>query len=335
MDGFVSPLRPASCEDRSSNRPNLFPEIVGCSASLLTLFEQIAIVASTHASVLIEGETGTGKELVARAIHASGPRSTQPFVKVNCAAIPAGLLESELFGHERGAFTGALNRKTGRVELADQGTLFLDEVGDLPLELQPKLLRLLQEHEFDRLGSTQTTHVNLRLLAATNRDLTKLVSEKQFRSDLYYRLRVFPIHIPPLRNRREDIPLLVHSFADKFAGRMHKEVTYISREAMDAMTQYSWPGNVRELENFIERCVILSADESLNVPVTELTSNQHQPCTLNGHLEQLEKDHIMCALREANGVVSGPKGAAAKLGMKRTTLASRMYRLGILPRHSS
>ena len=331
MGEFISVHRAASCESRSTNRTDGFAEIVGCSASISTVFEQIEIVASTHASVLIEGETGTGKELVARAIHAASPRSTQPFVKVNCAAIPAGLLESELFGYERGAFTGAVNRKPGKVELADQGTLFLDEVGDLPLELQPKLLRLLQEHEFDRLGSTRTTHVNLRLITATNRDLQQLVSDKQFRRDLYYRLRVFPIRLPSLRNRREDIPLLVRSFVAKFSGSMHKEVTCISIEAMNAMTQYSWPGNVRELENFIERCVILSENESLNVPVTELTSNQRQPCTLNAQLQQLEKEHIMRALSEAKGVVSGPKGAAVKLGMKRTTLASRMHRLGIAP----
>jgi len=312
---------------RSSQRSG-FGAIVGISASLSKLFDQIELVAPTNATVLIEGETGTGKELVARAIHGASPRTTQPFVKVNCAAIPAGLLESELFGHERGAFTGAVARTAGRVELADQGTLFLDEVGDLPLELQPKLLRLLQEHEFDRLGSTRTTQVNVRVIAATNRILQQLVSEKQFRRDLFYRLRVFPIHIPPLHSRREDIPVLVKHFVNKFAGRMRKQITKVPAGAMSAMCESAWPGNVRELENFIERCVILSEDGTLNVPVEELTHDP-APSTLNGHLERLERDHITRVLRETNGVVAGPHGAAVKLGMKRTTLASRMSRLGI------
>ena len=317
------------CRDNEPfNQREKFLEMVGVSASLTKVFEQIEVVAPTNATVLIEGETGTGKELVARAIHRSSPRAAQPFVKVNCAAIPVGLLESELFGHERGAFTGAVARKLGRVELADQGTLFLDEVGDLPLELQPKLLRLLQEQEFDRLGSTRTTHVNVRLIAATNRDLKHLVGEKEFRRDLFYRLRVFPIHIASLRHRREDIPVLIGYFIEKFARHMRKKITHVASEAMSAMCESGWPGNVRELENFIERCVILSENETLHVPIEELMHDPN-PSTLSGHLEQLERDQIVRVLRETNGVVAGPHGAAVKLGMKRTTLASRMSRLGI------
>lgn len=309
-----------------------FPEIVGCSPALRHIFEQIEVVAPTTATVLIEGETGTGKELVARAIHRLSASETQPFVKVNCAAIPAGLLESELFGHERGAFTGAVTRKIGRFEFANQGTLFLDEIGDVPPELQPKLLRVLQEQEFERLGSNQPTRVNVRLIAATNRDLHQLIAERQFRRDLFYRLSVFPIRIPALRDRREDIPILVERFVDRLAARERKRITFIPESAMDVLMQWHWPGNIRELENFIERCVILTRGATLQIPAYELAAPTATGSSLNEHLERIEKEHIMRVLRETRGVVSGPRGAAARLGLKRTTLASRMNRLGIIAR---
>jgi len=309
-----------------------FSEIIGCSPALLHVFEQIEIVAPTTATVLIEGETGTGKELVARAIHRLSPSNHQPFVKMNCAAIPGGLLESELFGHERGAFTGAVTRKVGRFEFADQGTLFLDEIGDVPPELQPKLLRVLQEQEFERLGSNQTTHVNVRLIVATNRDLRQLIAERQFRRDLFYRLSVFPIRMPSLREHRDDIPFLVHHFVSRFAARQRKRIRFIPDNGMNAILQWHWPGNVRELENFIERCVILSTGETLRVPAHELEVPQHPGSSLTEHLQRIEKEHITRVLRETHGVVSGPGGAAARLGLKRTTLASRMNRLGIATR---
>jgi formate hydrogenlyase transcriptional activator len=312
-----------------------FPEITGCSPALLNVLEQVEIVAPTSATVLLAGETGTGKELVARAIHRLSASKSQPFVKVNCAAIPAGLLESELFGHERGAFTGAVSRKIGRFEAANQGTLFLDEIGDVPLELQPKLLRVLQEQQFERLGSNDTTRVNVRLIAATNRDLHQLIADRQFRRDLFYRLSVFPIRMPALRDRREDIPLLAHYFVKTFALRERKHTRFIPDAAMDAFLQWKWPGNVRELENFIERCVILSSGETLKVPMDELSESLGPSSSLNAHLEHIEKEHITRVLRETNGVVSGPRGAAARLGLKRTTLASRMNRLGIVARSSS
>jgi len=291
--------------------------------------------------VLVLGETGTGKELIARAIHNLSPRRERTFVKVNCAAIPSGLLESELFGHERGAFTGALSQKMGRFELADRGTLFLDEVGDIPLELQPKLLRVLQEQEFERLGSNRTQRVDVRVVAATNFDLAKLVTERTFRSDLYYRLNVFPITIPALRERREDVPLLVRYFVQKYSRRQNKTVEYVPAEAMDALASYDWPGNVRELENFIERAVLLSRGKELRVPLAELKNSglPAPPDSLSassaaslvpvGTLEEAERQHILRALRQTEWRVAGPRGAAKMLGMKRTTLQARMRKLGI------
>ncbi|HXF94388.1 MAG TPA: sigma 54-interacting transcriptional regulator [Nitrospiraceae bacterium] len=311
-----------------------FEEIVGDSAVLKKVLKQVEIVAPTDSTVLIFGETGTGKELLARAIHSLSGRRNRTFVKMNCAAIPSGLLESELFGHEKGAFTGAITQKIGRFELADGGTLFLDEVGDIPLELQSKLLRVLQEQEFERLGSNKTIKVNVRLVAATNRNLGQMVTEKQFRSDLYYRLNVFPLTVPALRERREDIPLLVRYFTQKFARRMNKRIETVPTETMEALTRYHWPGNVRELENLIERAVILSEGPELYVPVAELkrppaeTDRQEETQSLVT-LEAAEREHILRALREANWVIGGPSGAAAKLGMKRTTLQSKMQKLGI------
>jgi len=309
-----------------------FEEIVGDSAPLKHVLKQVEIVAPTDSTVLIQGETGTGKELIARAIHNLSSRRSRTFVKLNCAAIPTGLLESELFGHEKGAFTGAIAQKIGRFELANGGTLFLDEVGDIPLELQSKFLRVLQEQEFERLGSTRTIRVDIRLVAATNRDLAAMVTDKQFRSDLYYRLNVFPIVNPPLCDRAEDIPALVQYFTSKFARRMNKRIESIPTETMNALSRYHWPGNIRELENFIERAVILTRGSSLAVPLGEL---RYQP---NGHgnrsrsvatLEDAEREHIRQALQQANWLVGGPAGAAAKLGMKRTTLQSKMVKLGI------
>jgi len=322
----------AAHEGGLSQDNDKFPEIIGRSPAISYLFEQMEVVAPTGATVLIEGETGTGKELVARALHRLGPAQSRPFVKVNCGAIPVGLLESELFGYERGAFTGAVARKLGRFEFANGGTLFLDEIGDMPLELQPKLLRVLQEQEFERLGSNQTTHVNVRLIAATNRDLQQLVADGQFRRDLFYRLSVFPIRVPALRERRDDVRLLVHHFVHCFAAREKKRVSFIPDQAMDVVVQYHWPGNVRELENFIERCVILTRGETLNIPVHELSPAPDSQPTLLQQLDDMQKEHILRVLRETNGVVSGPHGAAARLGLKRTTLASRMTRLGIVTR---
>ncbi|MEW6247135.1 MAG: sigma 54-interacting transcriptional regulator [Nitrospirota bacterium] len=306
-----------------------FEEIVGDSPALKKVLKQVEIVAPTDSTVLILGETGTGKELLARAIHNLSGRRDRTFVKMNCAAIPSGLLESELFGHEKGAFTGAIAQKIGRFELADGGTLFLDEVGDIPPELQSKLLRVLQEQEFERLGSNKTVKVNVRLVAATNRDLAQMVADKQFRSDLYYRLNVFPLTVPALRERREDIPLLVRYFAQKFARRMNKRIDTIPTETMEALTRYHWPGNVRELENLIERAVILSTGPELSVPLTELKPSTVPNAEPVATLEAAEREHILRALREANWVIGGPSGAAAKLGMKRTTLQSKMQKLGI------
>jgi formate hydrogenlyase transcriptional activator len=304
----------------------------------------VELAAPAGTTVLILGDTGTGKELIARAIHNLSPRRERTFVKINCAAIPSGLLESELFGHERGAFTGAVNQKIGRFELADRGTLFLDEVGDIPLELQPKLLRVLQEQEFERLGSNRTQRVDVRVVAATNVDLSKLVAERAFRSDLYYRLNVFPIHVPALRERREDIPLLVRYFVQKFSRRQNKIVQYVPADAMDALVNYGWPGNVRELENFIERAVLLSPGKELRVAMSELRAssvNMDNPAASAGTatfgsapssiatLEEAERQHILRALRQTEWRIAGPKGAAAVLGMKRTTLQARMRKLGI------
>jgi formate hydrogenlyase transcriptional activator len=306
-----------------------FEEIVGESPALKRVLSQVETVAATDSSVLILGETGTGKEVIARALHDLSPRHEHTFVKVNCAAIPTGLLESELFGHEKGAFTGAIAQKVGRFELAHRGTLFLDEVGDIPLELQPKLLRVLQEKEFERLGSTRTLRVDVRVVAATNRDLTQMVEERLFRSDLYYRLNVFPIVVPPLRERAEDIPLLVRYFAQKHARRMDRRIETIPAEEMEALTRYHWPGNVRELENLIERAVILSRGPALHVPLPEDRLSGESPAASPVTLEAAERDHILRALRGTNWVIAGPNGAAARLGMKRTTLQSRMAKLGI------
>jgi formate hydrogenlyase transcriptional activator len=291
----------------------------------------VETVAPSDSTVLLLGETGTGKELIARAIHDRSRRKDRTFVRLNCSAIPTGLLESELFGHERGAFTGAISQKIGRLELADQGSLFLDEVGDIPLEIQPKLLRALQEREFERLGSTLTKKVNVRLVAATNRDLDKMIESREFRSDLYYRLNVFPIRIPPLRERPEDIPLLVRYFAQKYGRRMEKKIESIPTAAMKKLSSWHWPGNIRELENFIERSVILTHGSALQVPVGELGPNG-QVAPAQGPRESNERGEIMRILKDTKGRVAGPEGAAARMGLKRTTLISRMKKLGIDPR---
>src|SRR5712692_2113487 len=306
-----------------------FEEIVGESPALNRILKLVETVAPTDSTVLILVETGTGKELIARAIHSLSARRERVFAKVNCAAIPTGLLESELFGHERGAFTGAIAQKIGRFELAHRGTLFLDEVGDIPLELQPKLLRVLQEQEFERLGSNKTIRVNVRLIAATNADLERMVEEKRFRVDLYYRLKVFPVTMPPLRERAADIPLLVRYFANKYARRMGKQIESIPKDAMDALSHYAWPGNIRELENFIERAVILSPGPELRVPLAELKPVAAPSSNGATTLEAAEREHILRALKETNWTIGGPAGAAARLGMKRTTLQSRMKNLGI------
>jgi formate hydrogenlyase transcriptional activator len=307
-----------------------FAEIVGDSPALRRVLDQVATVAASQATVLILGETGTGKELIAKAIHNLSRRKDGPFIKVNCAAIPTGLLESELFGHEKGAFTGAVSQKVGRMELADGGTLFLDEVGEIPLELQPKLLRVLQDQEFERLGSNRTIKVNLRILAATNRNLAESIAQKQFRSDLFYRLSVFPIVLPPLRERRQDIPLLVRHFVRKFARRMERYIEFIPTETSEALKRWHWPGNVRELENMIERSVILSEGKSLCVPLSELREQNLSGDKLpDRSLDNAERQHILRALRDSGGVLSGPDGAARKLGLKRSTLQSKMQRLNI------
>jgi formate hydrogenlyase transcriptional activator len=304
-----------------------FEDIIGESPALHRVLGQVHTVAPSDATVLVLGETGTGKELVARAIHRLSSRKEANFIKLNCAAIPTGLLESELFGHEKGAFTGAISQKIGRLELADKGTLFLDEVGEIPLELQPKLLRVLQDQEFERLGSTRTLKVDIRLIAATNRDLAKSVDLREFRSDLFYRLHVFPVRLPPLRERGKDIPLLVRYFVQKFAKRMNKRIEAIPAEALRAFQSWVWPGNVRELENFIERSVILTQGTTLSVPLAELQAEQNVPHDTT--LQSLERTHIVRVLRETGGVIAGMHGAAARLGMKRTTLQSRMQKLGI------
>jgi formate hydrogenlyase transcriptional activator len=308
-----------------------FEEIIGASAALQQVLTQVEVVAPTDATVLIQGETGTGKELIARALHQRSARSDHPFVTVNCAAIPSGLLESELFGHERGAFTGAIAQKLGRFELAHQGTLFLDEIGDIPLDLQPKLLRVVQEQEFERLGSPRTRRVDVRLVAATNRDLVQLVEAGTFREDLYYRLNVFPIAVPPLRERAEDIPLLVRHFVHTYAQRLRKRIDTIPAEALDALASYPWPGNVRELQNVIERAVILTPDTVLRLPPAEWQRSRAVTGALPGHqtLEDVERAHILQVLRDTHGVIGGPQGAAARLGLRRTTLLYRMEKLGI------
>ncbi len=305
-------------------------ELIGESATFRAVLEQVNLVAPASCAVLIQGETGTGKELIAQAIHDRSPRSSGPFVKVNCAAIPAGLLESELFGHERGAFTGALAARIGRLQLAHKGTLFLDEIGDLPIELQPKLLRALQEQEFERLGSTQTIHVDVRIVAATNQNLAHMVNERRFRADLYYRLNVFPITLPPLRDRAEDIPMLIRHFVDYFADRMSKIVDGIPEEVMEALCLHDWPGNIRELQNFIERAVVMTDGRLLRPLLSELT--RFTPKTTNAPgrtLQEVERVYITETLQRTNWVVGGRDGAAAKLGLPRTTLIARMRKLGI------
>ena len=309
-----------------------FEDIVGNSSAIQNVMKQVAIVAPTDSTVLLHGETGTGKELVARAIHRSSPRREGTFVKLNCAAIPSGLLESELFGHEKGAFTGALMQKKGRFELADRGSLFLDEIGDITLELQPKLLRAAQEQEFERLGSAKTIHVDVRMIAATHRDLSAMIREGTFREDLFYRLNVFPIEIPPLRERREDIPLLVHYFVSKLSRRMRKPIKVIPRPAMEALTNSPWRGNVRELQNFIERCVILSQGEELNVRIAELRSAETHSSVSTSTFHEAERNAIIDALKAASGQISGGGGAAERLGLKRTTLQNKIRRLGIVKR---
>jgi formate hydrogenlyase transcriptional activator len=308
-----------------------FEGIVGQSSALRNVLRLVETVAPSDSTVLLLGETGTGKELIARAIHDRSRRKDRTFVKLNCAAIPTGLLESELFGHERGAFTGAISQKLGRLELADQGTLFLDEVGDIPIEIQPKLLRALQEREFERLGSTHTKKVDVRLVAATNRDLDKMIEAREFRSDLYYRLNVFPIRIPPLRERPEDIPLLVRYFAQKYERRMEKKIESIPAAALKTLSSWHWPGNIRELENFIERAVILTRGTALEVPVSELRRTG-APVPTSSPRESSERDDILRILKETNGRVAGPNGAAMRMGIKRTTLISRMKKLAIDPR---
>jgi len=325
---FVQDLTGRDRTEEIADQPGASPEfeeIVGTSAALKRVMAQVEIVAPTDATVLVLGETGTGKELVARAIHKTSGRRNRPFITLNCAAIPTGLLESELFGYERGAFTGALSQKIGRFERAHQGTLFLDEVGDIPLELQPKLLRALQEKEFERLGGTRTIPIDVRLLAATNRNLTQMMGDKLFRSDLYYRLKVFPITIPPLREHREDIPVLVRHFTQTYAGKMNKQIDKIPSETMQALVAWQWPGNVRELENFIERSVILSPGSTLRAPLAEIRADAPE-APAGASLADVERDHIIRVLKEANGVVSA---AATRLGLPRTTLNAMMRKLDI------
>ena len=312
--------------DRDSRR---FEQIIGSSHALESVLEQVEQVAPTGSSVLIQGETGTGKELIARAIHNLSSRCGRPFIKLNCAAIPFDLLESELFGHERGAFTGAIAQKIGRFEMADKGTLFLDEVGDIPAGLQPKLLRVLQEQEFERLGSTRTQQVDIRLVAATNRNLAHMVKRGEYRSDLYYRLNVFPIPLPPLRERREDIPALVEHFVEIYARRMDRQIDQIPAETMSALTSYPWPGNIRELQNFIERSVIVSSKGILTPPLASLNTAAETESTEAVTLEDVEREHIRKILERTRWVVAGPNGAAARLGIKRSTLYFRMQKLGI------
>jgi formate hydrogenlyase transcriptional activator len=307
-----------------------FRGIVGSNSRLKAVIENIQIVAPADSTVLILGETGTGKELIARAIHDLSPRKNYPFVKVNCAAIPSGLLESELFGHERGAFTGAIAQKIGRFELANKGTLFLDEIGDIPLELQPKLLRVLQEQEFERLGSTRTQRVDVRVVAATNANLAPMVAEKKFRSDLFYRLNVFPITVPPLRERRDDIEPLVRHFANKYAQRMGKHIVSIPKATMDALGRHTWPGNIRELQNLMERAVLLSSGPQLRVPLTDIVAPfEVSTDDQSNALEQVEREMIVRALQESNWVVGGVRGAAARLRLNRTGLAYKMKKFGI------
>jgi transcriptional regulator with GAF, ATPase, and Fis domain len=330
-------------EDDSCTHDAVQPEwaagngIIGSSPAMRQILDQVKTVAPLDSTVLIQGETGTGKELIASAIHNLSTRNRNNFVRFNCAAVPAGLLESELFGHEKGAFTGALTRKLGRFELADRGTLFLDEIGDMPLELQAKLLRVLQEQEFERLGSMQTQRVNVRVVAATNCDLKQMVAEKRFRNDLYFRLNVFPITIPPLRDRREDIPDLVKAFVSRFSVRMKRRIEVIPLATQQALARYDWPGNIRELQNFLERSVILSPGQVLQAPFESLTNPvSSRPVKASGSvtLQEAEAKHILGVLEQVGWVVGGPKGAAERLGLKRTTLIAKMRKLGIMRRRT-
>ena len=325
----------AGLQEDVSSESN-FEGIIGRSPAMSALCEKIEVVAPTGSTALILGETGTGKELIARAIHNLSPRRNRPFIKVNCAAIPAGLIESELFGHERGAFTGAIARRAGRFEMADGGTLFLDEIGDIPLELQPKLLRVLQEQEFERIGSTQTTRVSVRIVAATSRDLPRMVAAREFRADLYYRLNVFPLRVPALRERLEDIPLLVRHFVELYSGRTSKRVSDVPLETMEVLLRYHWPGNVRELQNVIERAVILSTGRVLRPSLDELQPSSEMTDAVGGGnymdaatLKDVEREHIIRTLAATNWVLGGPKGAGARLGLPRTTLIGKMQKLGI------
>ena len=337
-EDLLHAIHQAIARDHTARQPNgdtgthNFEEIVGTSAALKAVLKQVGVVAPTESTVLILGETGTGKELIARAIHTASSRSRRPFVKLNCAAIPTGLLESELFGHEKGAFTGAIAQRIGRFELADGGTIFLDEVGDIPLELQTKLLRVLQEREFERLGSTRTLRTDARLIAATNRELRKMVEQRKFRDDLFYRLNVFPIYVPALRERSEDIPLLVNHFAQRFARRMNRTIETIPAETMAVLTRYPWPGNIRELQNLIERAVILSHGPMLQVPLQDL-DNRTSPRRDNEKdqtLEEAQRAHILAILNATRWVLAGPRGAAARLGINRSTLQFRLKKLGIV-----
>jgi formate hydrogenlyase transcriptional activator len=310
-------------------------QLIGSSLAMRRAMESVRMVAPTDSAVLIQGETGTGKELIARSVHDQSARRHEPFVTLNCAAIPSGLLESELFGHERGAYTGALNSAVGRFQMAHQGTLFLDEIGDMPLELQPKLLRVLQEQEFERLGSTRTIRVDVRIVAATNRHLFQMVEERRFRADLFYRLHVFPIALPPLRERADDIPALVWHFVRKFADRMNKEIDEVPDNVLEFLQQHSWPGNIRELQNFIERAVILSSGRILCAPLGDLRGpvGEHTPVA-SRTLADAERNHILEVLRQVDWVVGGRRGAAVRLGLPRTTLLHRMHKLGIVPEES-
>jgi formate hydrogenlyase transcriptional activator len=322
---FASQLAPEVSEPDDP-----YGEIVGTSPALRDVLRLVETVAGGDSTALLLGETGTGKELVARAIHKRSPRHDRPFVKVNCAAIPTGLLESELFGHERGAFTGAIAQKIGRLELADQGTLFLDEIGDIPLELQPKLLRAIQEREFERLGSTRTKKVDVRIIAATHRDLEGMVLRREFRADLYYRLNVFPICVPSLRERKGDIPLLVRHFIIRASKRMNKTIERVATESIASLVRYSWPGNIRELENVIERAVILCSGASLEIPMRDLNSRIPAGQDAGAQtLEEVERNHILATLKQTGWVLSGPRGAATRLGLNRSTLHFRMKKLGI------
>jgi formate hydrogenlyase transcriptional activator len=332
MHSDMKHIIPIGSASVSRNVPS--STLISSNPGLRSVWRAVQMVARTHSSVLIQGETGTGKELVARAVHDESPRKDGPFIKLNCAALPAGLAESELFGHERGAFTGAVSRTDGRFQRAHHGTLFLDEIAELPLEVQPKLLRILQEQEYERIGGGQIVRVDVRLIAATNEDLQQLVQQRRFRADLFYRLNVFPIFVPPLRQRREDIPLLVGHFLRTLVPRLNKEVTEVGEEVLHFLKRLDWPGNVRELQNVIERAVILSSGPRLDIPIEELRATSCWNAAMTPTLAEAERSHILGVLEQTNGVISGPRGAACRLGLPRTTLLYRMRRLGIVLRRT-